>query len=648
MKPIKAETIYEFRYPSTLSVSPSEEDYFYLLGHADEEKNGYVNELYLDNELLDLKGNVTFAAWLDDSSFLYTLEAEDAQKGITELLRYDLNQKTSDSYANLPLSVSGIKRLNKNTLVILAEIDANTPDAYLYSEEERAASLKQMEEEQDYQVVDELPYYFNGKGFTNKKRTAVFVYQEENQTLKRVTDPLFQTYALKVEEGKAYFSGNSYSEKEPLTSALFVYDPATEEITQIYDGSELSIADFFFLNHQLYLNASDMKEYGINETGSFYKVNEDGLEKIGKIDRSLYESVANDIILRGGKGDFTSEGYLYSLVSDVDHVAIWKIGADLSHEELVRFPLIAFMDHRKDEILFAAATENSLLELYALNLRTLEVTQLSFHNRAITEEYAISLPEEISYHSNGADLNGWVLKPIGYKEGNLYPAVLDIHGGPRAIYTPVFFHEMQIWANMGYFVMFTNIHGSDGRGDGFADIRGKYGEIDYDDLMNFVDAVIDAYPEIDTHALFETGGSYGGFMSNWILTHTDRFSAIASQRSISNWVAFTYLSDIGPYFALDQNYVTDYIAQSGTLWKHSPLKYVDQAVTPILFIHSDEDYRCPLEEGMQLMQALKVRNVECRMVIFHKENHELSRSGKPKHRIRRLNEITGWFEQHRK
>ena len=205
---------------------------------------------------------------------------------------------------------------------------------------------------------------------------------------------------------------------------------------------------------------------------------------------------------------------------------------------------------------------------------------------------------------------------------------------------------MQIWASEGYFVMFTNIKGSDGRGDEFADIRGHYGDTDFENLMDFVDAVLKKYPAIDKDRLCETGGSYGGFMTNWIITHTDRFKAAASQRSISNWTGFTYLSDIGFYFATDQNGTVDGIKDYQKLWDHSPLKYVDNVKTPTLFIHSDEDYRCPLPEGMQMMQALAERNIETRLVVFHKENHELSRGGQPKHRLRRLNEITSWFNKH--
>ena len=196
--------------------------------------------------------------------------------------------------------------------------------------------------------------------------------------------------------------------------------------------------------------------------------------------------------------------------------------------------------------------------------------------------------------------------------------------------------------------MFTNIRGSDGRDDAFADIRGQYGFVDYQNLMDFTDAVLAEYTNIDQSKLCVTGGSYGGFMTNWIITHTSRFCAAASQRSISNWVSMTFISDIGLYFCTNECGTDGLFDEADTekLWKHSPLKYAKGAKTPTLFIHSDEDYRCPLPEGMQMMQALAAQNVETRMVIFHGENHELSRSGKPEHRLRRLREITDWFESH--
>ena len=159
--------------------------------------------------------------------------------------------------------------------------------------------------------------------------------------------------------------------------------------------------------------------------------------------------------------------------------------------------------------------------------------------------------------------------------------------------------------------------------------------------------VLKAYPNIDQKRVCETGGSYGGLMTNWIVGHTDRFCAVASQRSISNWLSFAGVSDIGPDFAADQN-AAGLWNDPEKLWWHSPLKYADRVKTPTLFIHAFEDYRCPVDQGYQMFTALVAQGVETKLVCFRGENHELSRSGKPSHRLKRLKEITDWFDKHDK
>jgi len=196
-------------------------------------------------------------------------------------------------------------------------------------------------------------------------------------------------------------------------------------------------------------------------------------------------------------------------------------------------------------------------------------------------------------------------------------------------------------------VFFCNPRGSDGRGDEFADIRGKYGTIDYQDLMKFTDLVLEKYPQIDKGRIGVTGGSYGGFMTNWLIGHTDRFQCAVSQRSISNWISKFGTTDIGYYFNADQIQSTPWDNME-KMWFHSPLKYADRAVTPTLFLHSEEDYRCWLAEGLQMFTALKYHGVDARFCLFRGENHELSRSGKPRHRVRRLEEMTNWFETYLK
>ena len=164
--------------------------------------------------------------------------------------------------------------------------------------------------------------------------------------------------------------------------------------------------------------------------------------------------------------------------------------------------------------------------------------------------------------------------------------------------------------------------------------------------MVFTDKILSEYP-IDKKKVGVTGGSYGGFMTNWIVSHTQRFAAAATQRSIANWISFYGTSDIGYYFAQDQTDANPY-HDLDKMWEQSPLKHAMNIQTPLLFIHSDQDYRCPIEQAMQLYTVIKEQGVETRFVWFKGENHDLSRTGRPKGRIKRLQEITDWMNKYLK
>ena len=191
---------------------------------------------------------------------------------------------------------------------------------------------------------------------------------------------------------------------------------------------------------------------------------------------------------------------------------------------------------------------------------------------------------------------------------------------------------MQVLSAQGYFVLFTNPHGSAGRGGDFADIRGRYGQEDYADLMAFVDEALRRYPAIDPERLAVMGGSYGGFMTNWIVGHTNRFRCANSQRSIANYMTKFLVSDIGTWVNMPEITADpDALAFEGDnpakAWEQSPLAFAANVETPTLFLHSDRDYRCPLEEGMQMYTALVLRGVPARLVVFKGEHHGLSPDG---------------------
>jgi dipeptidyl aminopeptidase/acylaminoacyl peptidase len=200
-----------------------------------------------------------------------------------------------------------------------------------------------------------------------------------------------------------------------------------------------------------------------------------------------------------------------------------------------------------------------------------------------------------------------------------------------------------VFAAKGYAVLYVNPRGSDSYTEKFADIRGHYAERDYQDLMEAVDYATSHFDFIDSERIGVAGGSYGGYMTNWIVTQTNRFKAAVSDRSISNWWTFWGTSDIGPYFMKDQIGCDPWDDEETTMAK-SPIRYVKNVKTPIMFVHSMEDYRCWMVEALQMFTALKYYGKETELVLFPGENHELSRGGKPKHRVLRLESYLRWFD----
>ena len=211
---------------------------------------------------------------------------------------------------------------------------------------------------------------------------------------------------------------------------------------------------------------------------------------------------------------------------------------------------------------------------------------------------------------------------------------------------------MQTWASLGYFVLFCNPLGSDGRGDEFAfSLVGDNFQKSFYNLMDFVDVMLKKYPQIDPNRVAVTGGSYGGYMTNWIIGHTNRFVCAATQRSIANQITMETMADWGWLSnekTNERNDGSSLLRDVDRAWDRSPLKYAKSFKTPTLILHSDCDFRCPISEGYQMFYALKQMGVPTKMVVFKGEGHSLSRTGKPRHRVRRLQEITNWVDHYTK
>ena len=293
------------------------------------------------------------------------------------------------------------------------------------------------------------------------------------------------------------------------------------------------------------------------------------------------------------------------------------------------------------------STQTSVGELFRIDLTAASPTarQITHLNDALFSGLKLSEPETVIWKSvDGRQIEGWLMKPPNFDPSKKYPFILEIHGGPHSAYGNVFTHEFQMLAAKGYVVLFPNPRGSSNYGQEFGNvIQYHYPGDDYKDLMAGVDEVVKR-GFIDTTKLGVTGGSGGGLLTNWTVTQTSRFAAAVSQRDIADWYGFWFSADFTQFTPswfrkAPWEDPEDYAARS-------PITHVGKVKTPMLFVLGDDDLRTPPSDGGEMMfRALKYMHVPTVMVRFPAETHELSRSGKPSHRIERLRHIAGWFDR---
>jgi dipeptidyl aminopeptidase/acylaminoacyl peptidase len=654
MENLNLKDFLEYSYLSGIETSPDEKNIGFVVHKGDYEENNYKSNIWVINKetkkyfRLTGIGEEKSFLWLNETEILFPSMRDKKLKAKIEegekwtcYYSISINGGEAQEYMRIPLNVTSIKKIDEENFLLTAQFDNYGINLNELTGEERAQAIKKIKEDKDYEILDEIPFWSNGGGFTNKKRNRLYTYNRSTKELTPITDRISDVNYYSYKDGVILYVINRYKDKQEQREAIYTYNVEKKEEKLILPSEDYRVSFAEFFGDGILCGLNDTKTYGLNQNPEFYMIKDGKVELFKNNDTWLLNTVGSDCRYGGGK-NFRVKGDKIYFITTVLHDAILK-SIDISGNEEVLCENRGSIDSyalTEDEIFFIGLRGLKLQEIYTLNDKV--ETQITAFNEEIMRNKKLSIPEKFNIINDGVEIEGWVLKPTDYEEGKEYPGILDIHGGPKTVYGEVFYHEMQVWANMGYFVFFCNPRGGDGRGNEFADIRGKYGTVDYDDLMKFTDEVIKKYP-VNESRIGVTGGSYGGFMTNWIIGHTDRFACAASQRSIANWFSKFGTTDIGYYFNVDQNASSPW-DNPEKLWWHSPMKYADKVKTPTLFIHSEEDYRCWLTEGIQMFTSLKYHGVPARLCMFRGENHELSRSGKPKHRVKRLTEITNWFE----
>jgi dipeptidyl aminopeptidase/acylaminoacyl peptidase len=295
-------------------------------------------------------------------------------------------------------------------------------------------------------------------------------------------------------------------------------------------------------------------------------------------------------------------------------------------------------------IVTLASTQTNIGDLFVIDGGGPSARQITRVNDPLFKTLTLADAEELWWTSfDGKRIQGWLMHPPDFDKSKKYPFILQIHGGPHAAYGNTFTHEFQWMAAKGYVVLFPNPRGSSNYGQDFGNIiQYRYPGDDYKDLMAGVDEVLER-GYIDETRLGVTGGSGGGLLTNWTITQTNRFAAAVSQRSIADWYGFWFTADFTLFTPswfrkAPWEDPADFAARS-------PITHVAKVKTPLMLVDGDDDLRTPPSDGGEMMfRALRYLKVPTVMVRFPGETHELSRSGKPRHRVERLQHIVGWFE----
>lgn len=506
------------------------------------------------------------------------------------------------------------------------------------------------EEEKDVKFIDRIPFWFNGEGWVYNRVKQLFMADIESGHVTQLThgERDVQCYAVSGEGKLAYTV--SMGPPKPSRSRLFIHDLETGVAEEQPCGFSLSTLAWspggdrlsFMGNDDSHGSPTHLRVYVMDPASGEVSCLTESLD-LGCSRRHYYDIRSPST---GMAGQVWEGAYVFFPLSESNRFNIYRADPDGSSVKPVvegQFSVEEF-SVRGGTVAYTRVNTDKPAEIFIKKGET--VKQLTHVNTALLEEVQLVPHNGFSFTQlDGSTVEGWVLKPTDWKQGESYPAILDIHGGPRSKFGDSVMFEHQLYAASGYAVIYVNIRGSDGYSQDFADMRGDWGNWDYRDLMKGVDEALEQNPWIDPSRLAVTGLSYGGFMTNWVITHTDRFKTAVSQNSISSWTSFFGTSDIGFSFTPDQIGGSPWSNMAEYLEK-SPITYAGDVETPVLFVHSLNDYRCWIDQSFEFFTALKYLGKEAKLALFMEGPHAFRSSAKPSVRVRRLEVMLDWFNMY--
>ncbi len=516
-------------------------------------------------------------------------------------------------------------------------------------------------------VIDRLWYRLDGVGFIYERRSHLFLVDANGGTPQQLTDGDWDDgdAAWSPDGTQIVFASNHAEDRWRILGAdiytLQIQDNAAGELRCLTDGTLSCGSPAWSPDGKTIAFLASSKVHSGGHT-YLYSIASDA-------DKQAPQNLSKDFdgtCMDWTNSDIGDEHLMPSPVWSADGTSLYVLaslhGASRlfmlsAHGAGAQPPTLTPGDvHVRDFSVDTAKKQIALLvgdatrpqEIYTLNAtqQAGEMRRVTHFNDTLFNDLTIVAPEYIQY--KGAEdwsIDGWILKPHDFEPSKKYPLIVEIHGGPNTQYGYGFFHEMQMLVAQGYVVLYTNPRGSCGYGYDFSfAVNGQWGEKDSIDIMNGVKTLVQR-GYIDEQRIGVTGGSYGGFMTNWLVSHFDDFKVAVTDRCVANLASMFGSSDVGWDLGYDNLDTTPW--ESLDKYMHmSPIHYVQNIKVPLLIIHSEQDLRCPIEQAEQLFASLKWMGREVQLVRFEGQSHGLSRGGHPKLRLERLRHIKGWFEKY--
>lgn len=615
---------------TNLKINQDENLALYFLNSLNLEEDSYKKDLILCN-LEDLTTNTIYPSTIyDDFEFMKDeIVLKSIGQGCTEFQIYNISKHSISIYCKVPYIVKNFCILNGDLYFV--------------------ANIKEPKECEHLESSIRFPLYEESKGFIGNSGNRLFKRDHKTGRVSNISnfEIDIDDIIFDLDNKRIVFNAFKVEKFKPIASDIYIYNVEINKLEKLTDGNyRISYVGVLSREKIIFMGINlDTKKRNDNHKLRVIELSTGDCSRLEKYYDKSNESfgVLSDSTFSPSRPTFSIGDGFYFLTLEKTNVVLNKVDKEeqLSSVE-IGLNTIESYQILKDGVLAIGMKGLDLQELYKFEDNDLK--KISNYNKWLSEEKRLSTPEYLTIFDEDREIDGWVIPPVDIDPDKKYPAVLIVHGGPKLAFGEVYHHDMQILAAEGYFVFYANPIGSDGYGDRFLDIRGGFGSIPYEQLMNFTDKAILRYPQIDSNKLGVMGMSYGGYMANYIIGKTIRFKAAISESGISNLVTAFTSSDIGYQYILEyMNGETPWTNMEAYL-EESPITRADKVVTPTMFMHGKEDHRCSCLEALNMYTALNFHGVETKLCMFEGENHALNRMGSPKNRKSRYKSIIEWFD----